>query len=176
MKTILVAVDGSENSKEAFLFALSLLDQDDIIMALHVCEGFPGGDWPEGVLAAEALQAAEDRASVTHEALLNQYRRMIPLDSKFIAMVSTGDPRIEICETANHENVDIVVVGSRGLGKIAKLILGSVSDSVVHNCSRPVLVIPSLHRKKEKKSFSEEKKASMFSTCFSFHGENSLVP
>ncbi len=47
----------------------------------------------------------------------------------------------KICACAQEVNADLVIVGSRGLGNIGSLVLGSVSQQVVHNCSRSVLVV-----------------------------------
>jgi nucleotide-binding universal stress UspA family protein len=46
-----------------------------------------------------------------------------------------------ICDVAEREAVDFVVVGSRGLGDVQRLMLGSVSDYVVHHAAAPVLVV-----------------------------------
>ena len=51
-----------------------------------------------------------------------------------------GDPADTICRTAETMNADLVVVGKHGGGNIGALLLGSVSEKVVHKCSRSVLV------------------------------------
>ena len=45
-----------------------------------------------------------------------------------------------ICSTAKTENASFVVMGTRGLGKLRRTIMGSVSDYVVHHAACPVLV------------------------------------
>ncbi|KAK3102597.1 hypothetical protein FSP39_012502 [Pinctada imbricata] len=52
-----------------------------------------------------------------------------------------------ILNVAKEVNADLIVTGSRGLGKLRRTILGSVSDYVVHHSEVPVLVC----RYKEKK-------------------------
>ncbi len=47
-----------------------------------------------------------------------------------------------IVELARSRDVDVIVVGSRGLGAVAGTLLGSVSRAVVHDADRPVLVVP----------------------------------
>ena len=47
-----------------------------------------------------------------------------------------------ICEQAGKYQVDVIVIGSRGLGKISRTLFGSVSDYVVHRANRPVVVVP----------------------------------
>jgi nucleotide-binding universal stress UspA family protein len=53
----------------------------------------------------------------------------------------SGSVADKICECAEEVNADIVLVGSRGLGNIGSLVLGSVSERVVHKCPRSVLVV-----------------------------------
>jgi nucleotide-binding universal stress UspA family protein len=51
-----------------------------------------------------------------------------------------GDPAEEILADAKAGGYDLVVVGSRGLGPLGRLVLGSVSTEVVENAECPVLV------------------------------------
>ncbi|KJE94205.1 hypothetical protein CAOG_004884 [Capsaspora owczarzaki ATCC 30864] len=51
-----------------------------------------------------------------------------------------GDPRYIICEAASRFHVRVVLLGSRGYGALKSVLLGSVSDYVVRNCSCPVLI------------------------------------
>jgi nucleotide-binding universal stress UspA family protein len=55
--------------------------------------------------------------------------------------ILSGNVVDKICEYAEEVNADMVLVGSRGLGNIGSLVLGSVSERVVHKCSRSVLVV-----------------------------------
>jgi len=57
------------------------------------------------------------------------------------ALVGTGIPLEVICQTAEQENVDLIVIGSRGLGGITGFILGSTSRRIVDSCTKPVLVV-----------------------------------
>jgi len=55
-------------------------------------------------------------------------------------MVGQGDPRTEIVRVAQESKADLIAVGARGLGAVARLFLGCVSRSVVHCSTAPVLV------------------------------------
>ena len=55
--------------------------------------------------------------------------------------ILSGNVVDKICECAEEVKADLVLVGSRGLGNIGSLVLGSVSERVVHKCSRSVLVV-----------------------------------
>jgi nucleotide-binding universal stress UspA family protein len=53
--------------------------------------------------------------------------------------IEFGSPRDLICKLAN--GADFLVIGSRGLGSMERLMLGSVSDYVVHHAPCPVLIV-----------------------------------
>jgi nucleotide-binding universal stress UspA family protein len=53
----------------------------------------------------------------------------------------TGQPVHEIVRVAEKERVDLIVLGSRGMGGFKRLLLGSVSDGVLHHAHCPVLIV-----------------------------------
>ncbi|XP_074575573.1 universal stress protein A-like protein [Curcuma longa] len=56
-------------------------------------------------------------------------------------VIAEGDPKETICHVAEQMDVDLLVVGSRGLSKIKRAILGSVSDYCAHHAKCPVLIV-----------------------------------
>jgi nucleotide-binding universal stress UspA family protein len=56
-------------------------------------------------------------------------------------LVSEGDPAREIVRIAEDRDVDLVVLGARDLGTLERLLLGSVSEAVLHHAARPVLIV-----------------------------------
>jgi nucleotide-binding universal stress UspA family protein len=59
-----------------------------------------------------------------------------------IPVVVTGNPADEIVAYADSVGADLTVLGSRGRGPLAGSLLGSVSQDVLHESRRPVLVVP----------------------------------
>ena len=55
--------------------------------------------------------------------------------------VVVGHPAEEIVRAAAEPGTDLVVVGARGLGRFRRLLLGSVSERVLHHAACPVLVV-----------------------------------
>jgi len=60
---------------------------------------------------------------------------------QFAFKILDGSPAKKIAEFAEEEKVDLVIVGSRGLGGISEAILGSVANSIVHKSKVSVLVV-----------------------------------
>ncbi len=51
-----------------------------------------------------------------------------------------GHPGYRICEVAEKEHVNLVVMGTRGMGSVRRTVLGSVSDHVLHHLHVPVAI------------------------------------
>ena len=56
-----------------------------------------------------------------------------------------GNPAAEIVAYADTVDADLIVVGSRGHGRIASALLGSVSRGVLSESKRPVLIVRGVH-------------------------------
>ena len=54
---------------------------------------------------------------------------------------SHGKPGEVVCKIAEEENCVLIVTGTRGLGKVRRTFLGSVSDYIIHHSHVPVLVV-----------------------------------
>ncbi len=85
-------------------------------------------------LAAEIATATKSELILAHVLVPPQPRSLWP-----------GDPGVS-ANPANRaaamsSNVDLVVVGSRGRGAAARVLLGSTSDRLVHICEKPVLIV-----------------------------------
>ena len=55
--------------------------------------------------------------------------------------VRTGKPADEIVRDAEEQGTDLLVLGARGLGAFKRLVLGSVSESVLRHARSPVLIV-----------------------------------
>ncbi|KAK9086294.1 hypothetical protein Syun_028688 [Stephania yunnanensis] len=56
-----------------------------------------------------------------------------------------GDAREKICQAIRDIPLSCIVMGSRGLGKIERVFLGSVSDYVVDTATCPVIVVKNVN-------------------------------
>jgi nucleotide-binding universal stress UspA family protein len=136
MKKILVATDDSENGRHALDEALELAASNGAAVTILYVRHTPlpvlGDPFYQRALSAELRKANETvavAAAVAHE-----------MGVQAEAEVLEGDPADRILELARMRDVDLIVVGSRGLGPIAGTLLGSVSREVLQHADRPVLV------------------------------------
>jgi nucleotide-binding universal stress UspA family protein len=145
MKKILIATDGSASSVEAIDFGLELAAEESAdVIFVHVAPavdvlpvagfGFAGGS-PHAPHTIDAF----DRAPLD-DAERAAARAGIQASSKLLS----GNAADEIVAYADSEDVDLIVIGSRGHGAIATILLGSVSRRVLSESKRPVAVIRGL--------------------------------
>jgi nucleotide-binding universal stress UspA family protein len=128
MRTLVIATDGSPSAREAVAFGLGLAHElDAAVVFAHVACGHGGERLP----LEEATASARSRGvSATTEVLV-------------------GDPADEIVAYADSIDADAIVVGTRGHGGIAGALLGSVSQRVLCDARRPVLVVPRTARRED---------------------------
>lgn len=131
----LVCIDGSEESYEALSHALMLMNQkNDVIHLVTVHE--------KNVVSAEKSEAD----SISEMDKCNEYIKSAQeSDDAPIRveghMLTLSNPGEAIVAKANEIGVNYIVMGTRGRGRVAQAVLGSVSNYVIQNSGRPVLVV-----------------------------------
>jgi len=135
-KTVLWATDGSESAARALAYALDLAEPDNAkLVVAHANETFVSrGRFP--VLADESeLREAIDLQVKT--------LRSGGLNATFIVRTcAAGHAARTIAEIAGEVGADLIVVGTHGHGRMAGLLLGSVTQGLLHTGVCPVLAIP----------------------------------
>ena len=108
------------------------------ITVLHVLP-FHEPLWPGGLSdAQDHLDMAEAQ---THDFLADVVKELLELKYPAEAKVLTGRPATAIHEVLDEGEFDLVIMGSRGRAGLKRVLLGSVSYSVVHHTRAPVLVL-----------------------------------
>lgn len=137
---ILVPVDGSEGADKATRVAADLAEATGATVTfLHVYDASAVAIMGMSSLSGADVDAAIERVSRSY---LEQARKVLenrPVEIKTEARV--GHASSEIVAYAKSEGVDLIVVGSRGMTAFKGLLLGSVSDQVVHHAPCPVTVV-----------------------------------
>ncbi|MDM9382879.1 universal stress protein [Chlorogloeopsis sp. ULAP01] len=137
LKNILVALDASEIADRVIETLQDLvLAKDSKVILCHV---FPP---PESEMELPADRPHPDSpalSSLQVEKQLQFYQTQLPVESE-IELVS-GDPAEEIIRLANIYKADLIVIGSRGLTGVNRIVQGSVSSQVVEEGPCSVLVV-----------------------------------
>ncbi len=139
LQTILVATDGSPSAHDAASFAIGLASAHDAtLLFVHVVRtvDFVADDVEESGYAVPHEPTERDHA-VLEEAVAFAAARGVHAT----ASLRLGSTVEEIVSFADAGNVDLIVVGTRGHGRVASALLGSVSLGVLHKATRPVLIV-----------------------------------
>lgn len=141
IKKILVPVDGSEHSKKALTYAKEIAEKfHSEVTILHVYEvPLPptGYEYSSDIfddikksLNDSGLKILDNSADIFDRTGL-----------KVNKILLTGNQGYHITEEAEKNNFDLIVMGSRDLGSIRSVLLGSTSNYVVHHTEVPVMLI-----------------------------------
>lgn len=146
VRTITIAHDGSPGATAAVRFVTRLrLPHHAHLRVVAVAEpvrypatapGILGKALHAAIAQVEAERAAALEAKVK-PAVVDLWPRVATVDLS----VALGSPAPEILRCADATDTDLLVVGARGLGTMSRLLLGSVSESVLRHASCPVLVV-----------------------------------
>lgn len=135
-KTIVLGLDGSEGSKRAIPVAVEIAKAGNgKIVIAHVEEDVIGkGGGPihatEDEIQAEVKKQGEELSA-----------QDIDTEVK-MKSVMLGGPAHAIAEIADDANADLIVVGTRGQSPVTGLLLGGVTQRLLHIAHQPVLAVP----------------------------------
>jgi len=140
--SILLATDGSEDAALAARAAADLSDRARVrLHVVHVWQGLRPATLPAAAIDPYP-RAYEEWEREAGELLEEQAERLRSAGSTVAgAHLRKGRPAEEIVVLAEELDADLVVVGSRGLGAVKRLVVGSVAEGVVSLAPCPVLVM-----------------------------------
>ena len=138
MKRFVIATDGSSSADQAVAFGLDLAaEQNAEAVIVHVTPALdivPMAGF--GMPAAQPHELSASEQSAITDAATRAAEHGVRVQTELL----TGNPVDEIVAYADSIDADLIVVGSRGHGAVASALLGSVSQGVLHEARRPVLV------------------------------------
>jgi nucleotide-binding universal stress UspA family protein len=142
MSGIIVGVDGSSHSIQALEWAMKEAALRQTAVTVLTVNTTPANPWTGNPAVQDTDPAHEQEMRKAAEELARKAASQIgdAQPTSVTVRAITGFPAKELVE-ASHDG-DLVVVGSRGAGGFARLVMGSVSGQVVAHAHCPAVVIP----------------------------------
>ena len=130
MERILIATDGSDSAREALHVGVELAAEQGTpaVTIVHVVGEADGG-------TSNSSRPEQDEA--LREAI--EIARHAEVEPEI--ELAVGEAAEEVAKLAERVDADLVIVGSRGLGRASATLLGSVSRALLDRCGRPVMVV-----------------------------------
>ena len=136
-RRVVVGIDGSPNSVHALEWALNNVPATWLVEAVHAW--VPPVALPGSALARDE-SGYEAQAQAVLDESLSQLSRVAPASPRLSPRLAHGDPRSVLREWSMM--TDLIVLGARGRGLVADLLLGSVTTALVHRPRTTTVVIP----------------------------------
>jgi nucleotide-binding universal stress UspA family protein len=141
MRRILVATDGSQSADRAIDTAADLAEHLGAKLIILTVGNDPS--ITEGIDMARAGENLGDLLEAkARRVVANAAERARKAVSDVEIKIGWGDVAETILEFAKRDNAELIVIGRRGLGRLARLLMGGVSQKIVALASCPVMVIP----------------------------------
>jgi nucleotide-binding universal stress UspA family protein len=144
MPGIIVGVDGSDHSRSALGWAIREAVQHHVPLTVMTVRPAPVRPATRIFWAVPDLPEDSHNPEFTRKAVQQFVDQAVTETGETVpeitVTVATGDAAEELVRAAR--DADLLVVGSRGSGGFAKLLMGSVSSQVTHHATCPVVVVP----------------------------------
>ena len=136
IKNVLDPVDGSEGADRAIEQAIMIAKMCDAkINFLYVA------NINQLAINAVLSDAILDSVTKAGNVILERAMEMVPEGILKESFSDTGAPAVVVLDFAESNNIDLIIMGSRGLGVVKGVLLGSVSQYVVEQAKCPVMVV-----------------------------------
>lgn len=148
-RKVLIAVDGSAHSKRAIAYGAKIAAQNGAeVVLFHVMRHLGSDRVPPDLEELEHIE----HVRLTEADMLRGVADAVVIEARDLAgtqgatnvqsVIQDGDPATRILEYCKAHEVDLIVIGRRGLGGLASLLLGSVSQKVSHAAPCACLLPP----------------------------------
>jgi nucleotide-binding universal stress UspA family protein len=145
-RKVVIGVDGSANARRTVAF-VARLQPAAAVTVVQVVEPVRPPSMallPAGIratLGQEAARMETARRRHAERQLAVAAQRLEQAGWRVRTQVRTGVPIDEILAAVDETNADLLAVGARGAGDVAKMLLGSVAEGALKRCSVPTLVV-----------------------------------
>lgn len=139
IRKIMVPLDGSEESDRAFVFALDMAGRyHSSLLLVHVV------DMNEKMSALDRVtMSGYVPAELMEEGykLIGRYARKVPPAVPLKTLVRIGAPPQTLFSVWKEKKADLIVMGSRGRGSVESIVMGSVSQYILHHVTAVVTIV-----------------------------------
>ena len=139
LKTILVPVDFSDNSREALKYAIDFLGQSGGQITLLY--GYKVYSSSGMFISVEKLM--KEDAEREMDILMRHFREKLPENISLDNRIIRGEPVDTIVAVAKEDQFDLVIMGTKGAGGIEEVFIGSTTGTVIKRIDVPLIAIPS---------------------------------
>jgi nucleotide-binding universal stress UspA family protein len=138
-RKILVAVDGSDSSKNAFRQACKISRDDKSWITVITTIPFY-----QDLFQMPSIQEKVNKTlRADAEKILSEIKKIADEEDAFIKpRLEEGNPSDTIVDVADEGNYDLIVMGRRGKSRLERALVGSVTARVIGHSQRDVLVVP----------------------------------
>ena len=148
-RKILVPLDGSQQSLKALEEAAQIakissgkITLINVYSMQPIMVGEPSGSGYGAILTGAEISRMIEAAQKSGNRILQDGEQKISATGVEVAkMLVEGHTVQEIVRAASKGNFDLIVIGARGISHIREMLLGSVTDGVIHHANCAVLVI-----------------------------------
>ncbi len=139
-QNILLAVDFSKASTCVAQRAMQLAPEGSQLTVLHVAEYLPMLDYSGDPMAMTPLAIDEDLLMEDAKQSLQRFVDKHLQGVEVVQQVKMGIPKLDILQTVEKQNIDLLVIGSHGRHGLARL-LGSTAAAVINDCPCDILAV-----------------------------------
>ncbi|KAI8893018.1 hypothetical protein BC833DRAFT_517754, partial [Globomyces pollinis-pini] len=141
-RTICIPVDESKTTTSAIQWAIDHLIQPetDQVILLNVRESPQTGAYPLMVSESTYDFLATKLKEHSHDLLRTKAKLLTSLNIHVRAISLCGVPKIELEYKINQLQPSLVIMGKRGMGVVKSLLIGSVSEHLLHHVKVPITI------------------------------------
>jgi len=137
-KKILVPIDGSDVALLAAKYARMMSEKfNSAVTLVHIIQN-PAYILPDAVIPPLLIRDLESNGK---SALAKAMEVFNDFDGRVNSLLEYGHPGIQIVDIAKEKKYSLIIMGRRGLSDITGLLLGSVSNHVLHYAPCPTMII-----------------------------------
>ena len=142
-KRILLTLDGSAVSEQAMPVAVEYAKRFESELYILRVINFLAASYSKGLAPVSAIQSAEEQLRVIAEDYLEDIAEKIRAEGVPVKVVTLiGVPYKEIIRFSEEEDMELIVMCTRGESGITRWLLGSITDHVIRGSRIPVVVVP----------------------------------